>query len=517
MYRSWLRQLLFLVAVMAVSVAVVGAAGALGLGQTQPLAVAAVAGLAAALVLWLSGARARAANRHFAAAVGGDTDYMMIGAAETSFFIDSVRKKIEHDVGSTESIVAGTEQNADAMMQIAGDAEQASRMAADVRSVSVAGRAEVDRGLAGINQARQEAEAASALMTELKNRSRKIHGITETINEIAARTNLLALNAAIEAARAGDYGRGFAVVANEVRMLAQRTREATDEIAVMVRAMTDTAEAAASGMDTVTATVTRSSHNVAQINAVLTRIETSASASEREILSIAAASRQNVETTREVAQSVRTVRDGMLATEESLPRAGASAMQLSERAESLFRAMVENGVKSPHDEARMIATAAAARTGKLFTDAIAAGEITIEALFDRTYTPIPRTDPQKHTSTFDAFTDRALTHMQEEILVAAPLLAYAGAVDDNGYFPTHNRKFSQPLTGKYDVDLVNNRTKRIFTDRTGSRCGASLEPFLLQTYKRDTGEVMHDLSVPIYIGERHWGGFRIGYRSAAAE
>jgi methyl-accepting chemotaxis protein len=65
------------------------------------------------------------------------------------------------------------------------------------------------------------------------------------------------------------------------------------------------------------------------------------------------------------------------------------------------------------------------------------------------------------------------------------------------------------------VDIVNNRTKRIFSDRTGKRCGSNTQPFLLQTYKRDTGEVMHDLSAPIYVNGQHWGGFRIGYRSAA--
>ena len=98
-------------------------------------------------------------------------------------------------------------------------------------------------------------------------------------------------------------------------------------------------------------------------------------------------------------------------------------------------------------------------------------------------------------------------------MVLEPQLAYAGAVDSNGYFPTHNRKFSQPLTGNYERDLVNNRTKRIFSDRTGKRCGSNTKPFLLQTYQRDTGEVMHDLSAPIYVKGRHWGGFRVGYRS----
>jgi len=139
----------------------------------------------------------------------------------------------------------------------------------------------------------------------------------------------------------------------------------------------------------------------------------------------------------------------------------------------------------------------------------------MDALFDRNYLPIPNTDPPKHTTRFDAFTDRVLPALQDGLLAAMPNLVYAGAVDNNGYFPTHNARYAKPLTGNYEIDLVNNRTKRIFSDRTGTRCGSNTKPFLLQTYKRDTGEVMHDLSVPIYIAGKHWGGFRIGYRSAA--
>jgi len=61
---------------------------------------------------------------------------------------------------------------------------------------------------------------------------------------------------------------------------------------------------------------------------------------------------------------------------------------------------------------------------------------------------------------------------------------------------------------------VSNRTKRIFDDPTGRRCGAHTESFLLQTYKRDTGEILHDLSVPIYVKGQHWGGFRMGFKSS---
>ncbi|HLV18627.1 MAG TPA: methyl-accepting chemotaxis protein, partial [Pseudomonas sp.] len=87
----------------------------------------------------------------------------------------------------------------------------------------------------------------------------------------------------------------------------------------------------------------------------------------------------------------------------------------------------------------------------------------------------------------------------------------------DGYVPTHNTVFNQPLTGDPAIDHVHNRSKRIFNDRTGIRCGSHERNLLLQTYSRDTGELMHDLSVPIHVQGRHWGGLRLGYRPQHAE
>jgi methyl-accepting chemotaxis protein len=148
---------------------------------------------------------------------------------------------------------------------------------------------------------------------------------------------------------------------------------------------------------------------------------------------------------------------------------------------------------------------------QLFEQAINDGRISQVALFSDRYEPIANTNPQKYHTSFDRFTDEYLPAIQEPILSRHSNILFAGAVDCRGYFPTHNRKYSQPLTGDYARDLINNRTKRIFKDRTGSRCGSNTAPVLLQTYKRDTGEIIHDLSVPIFVHGRHWGGFRIGF------
>lgn len=516
MQHTLLRTLCLGTLVVAVSAALAALGHRLIGAAIDPALLSALATAGGLLVLLLAGKNNNSGEARLADRISHELDFIMIGSAETSYFVDSVKKKIDQDVRTTEDIAISSAHNASMTKQIAANAEQASKVASDVRSQSMAGRVEVDQGLAKINNARLDAQAALATMTALQDKSRRIHGITEVINEIAARTNLLALNAAIEAARAGEHGRGFAVVAGEVRQLAQRTKEATDDIGVMVREINDQAERAATGMQGLTTKVTEAAHNVERVHTFLSDIERASAESQTEIQQIATASRDHVQTTQSIADAISLIRDGLLATEAELPLAASAATALTERAEAMFSATTEFNATTSHDANHAAAEAGAKAVGRLFSEAIASGRISQEALFDRNYTPIKNTNPPKHSTKFDAFTDRVLPELQEQILADMPQLSYAGAVDNNGYFPTHNQKFSRPLTGDYETDLVNNRTKRIFNDRTGSRCGANTKPFLLQTYKRDTGEVMHDLSVPIYVAGKHWGAFRVGYRSSAS-
>jgi methyl-accepting chemotaxis protein len=189
------------------------------------------------------------------------------------------------------------------------------------------------------------------------------------------------------------------------------------------------------------------------------------------------------------------------------------AGKLSLGAEGVFRELDV----VPHDNffSKLLSEArsAAQNIGDLFAEQVKNGQISEPDLFSQNYRPIANTNPTKFSTPFDSLTDRLLPTIQEPILERHQDVLYAGAVDRKGYFPTHNKRYSHPLTGDYERDLVNNRTKRIFDDATGGRCGAHTESFLLQTYKRDTGDVLHDLSVPIYVNGKHWGGFRIGFKS----
>ncbi|HVP66120.1 MAG TPA: hypothetical protein VMT17_02535 [Anaeromyxobacteraceae bacterium] len=140
-------------------------------------------------------------------------------------------------------------------------------------------------------------------------------------------------------------------------------------------------------------------------------------------------------------------------------------------------------------------------------------EVTPERLFASLYYPIPATDPPKFTTDWDRLSDRDILPIEEAVLAKSPTIVFAVLVDRHGYLPTHNQRYSLPLTGNPATDLVNNRTKRIFDDRTGAAAAKNEAPYLLQRYQRDTGEIMADLSVPVMVRGQHWGAVRIGYRA----
>jgi methyl-accepting chemotaxis protein len=91
-----------------------------------------------------------------------------------------------------------------------------------------------------------------------------------------------------------------------------------------------------------------------------------------------------------------------------------------------------------------------------------------------------------------------------------PRVTFCAAIDRNGFLPTHNHIYSQPQSADPVWNAGNCRNRRIFNDRTGLAAGRNTKPFLLQTYRRDMGggnfTLMKDLSAPITVNGRHWGG-----------
>lgn len=138
-------------------------------------------------------------------------------------------------------------------------------------------------------------------------------------------------------------------------------------------------------------------------------------------------------------------------------------------------------------------------------------EISADKLFANLYYPILHTDPPKFTTDWDQLSDRDIQAIEEAVLARSPSIVFAFLVDRQGYVPTHDVRFSMPLTGNAASDLHTNRTKRLLNDRTGLAAARSEAPFLIQKYQQDTGDNLVDLSVPVVVKGVHWGAVRIGY------
>ncbi|MBF0376572.1 MAG: chemotaxis protein [Desulfamplus sp.] len=147
-----------------------------------------------------------------------------------------------------------------------------------------------------------------------------------------------------------------------------------------------------------------------------------------------------------------------------------------------------------------------------FDELISSGKLKSNQLFDTFYIPIPNSYPQKYHTQYDQIFDKNIQTIIDKYLSKDKRVFFVIIVDKNGYVPTHNSIFSKPLTGDKDVDSINNRTKRLFNDRTGLAAARNQEPYLIQKYSRDTGEFLYDFSIPIIFQNQHWGAVRIGYQ-----
>lgn len=359
-----------------------------------------------------------------------------------------------------------------------------------------------------VNRITEKVGEFAATIEELRQNSVQVRDIGALINEISGQTNLLALNAAIEAARAGDAGRGFAVVAGEVRKLAERVKNATAVISAnsqrIIELVSSTGEE--------TARIVSDSKHARE---VVGKSAANFSALVEDLGNMGEQLREITATIHSVNEINTTVHDKVGEISE-LSNEVAAAMQESERYSNELRNHTEGvadiGVRfritgSSFD--RMLEAAAKFRSEaeNYLSRAAASGT----KLFDTQYEPVSGTNPQKFRTSYDQAVEQGLQDIYERMVQEVPGVMFCAAFDQRGYMPAFLEKFSAPPTGDYQHDLMHSRHKRIFDDSTCKRAIANQGHALFQTYVRDTGEVVCDMSMPVRIDGRHWGAFRVGF------
>lgn len=179
-----------------------------------------------------------------------------------------------------------------AIEQVTVDSTTVSQNSLETAEIAKEGEKIVSNTVEGMNTIRETVLDSASKIEELGQSSSQIGEIIEVIDDIAEQTNLLALNAAIEAARAGEHGRGFAVVADEVRKLAERSGNATKEIAVLIQKIQTGTEIAVKSMQAGTQEVKKGTDLAQQAQTALNNIISAVHSTVNQIQNISASAEE---------------------------------------------------------------------------------------------------------------------------------------------------------------------------------------------------------------------------------
>ena len=440
------------------------------------------------------------------------TCHNALSAAQVAHTVQQLGLRLQSQLDAVEQINQAAEAITHTEQDNAARAEQTLSAARNVRQSSASGQQELQQAIAAMQQLSAQTAASRELIDGLGSRTEQIESVTQVIQSIASQTNLLALNAAIEAARAGDLGRGFAVVADEVRNLAARTSSATEEVGQMVADIRQQSLAVVAHIQQQASQLDQAAEQVAHTGEQLQGIAGLAEEVAEQVEQINSGTAHNHQRLAELSVAVGQLRGDVRDSEGQTRQLGGAAEQLVGQAETVSEQLAGVGLDDYHQRIYDLARQGAAQIAAQFEADIQAGRISLSDLFDRHYQPIAGSQPIRYSTRFDRYADQVLPAIQEPLLSQHEGLGFAIACTPEGYVPTHNNAFNHPPSGNPEVDRLKSRSKRLFNDRTGIRCGSHQQPLLLQTYMRDTGELMHDLSVPIMLQGRHWGGLRLGYK-----
>ncbi|MCG6577897.1 methyl-accepting chemotaxis protein [Pseudomonas sp. AF32] len=251
-------------------------------------------------------------------------------AQSLSAVTEQTNLEVSSQKEETEQVATAMNQMTATVHDVARNAEEAAQAAQTADDKVESGQQVVRQSMVRIEQLADSATSASSSIENLSAEIQNIGTVLSVIKSVAEQTNLLALNAAIEAARAGEQGRGFAVVADEVRALARRTQQSTEEIERLVSALRAAAQTSVQQIQSSGELVKMAVSDALQTESALGSIATAVSLIQQMNQQIAAAAEQQSSVAEEINRSVTSIRAS--ADQSSLAMQGnaASSIELAQ-------------------------------------------------------------------------------------------------------------------------------------------------------------------------------------------
>jgi len=248
---------------------------------------------------------------------------------------ERTRRGMERQQMDTEQLAAAMNEMAATVQEVARNSNVTADATAEADHQSSTGRRVVEETMGSIEALAAEVDSSREVVAALAERVGAIGKVLDVIAGVATQTNLLALNAAIEAARAGEQGRGFAVVADEVRTLASRTHNSTQEIQAIIAELQQGAEAAVESMQRNVVAATRTVQESAHAGDALNGIASAVSTIKDMAAQIAAAAEQQAATAEEINRNMTSIRDATAVAAEGTEHTGVAVEQLQGMAKRL--------------------------------------------------------------------------------------------------------------------------------------------------------------------------------------